>query len=124
MYRGILQPRKQIKTLQQEDTMHHCSESAAKNPFPRIAFQHGKKRLNNESSPVPLIISNNNDDNVTRCEQNKFDHTQQMANFFLDPDPAAQERDVVDDCDVCVIITNVVIETTELDKTDNDTNPD
>ena len=125
VYHGILQSSKQIKSLQQQDTVHHCSLSTGKNKFPK-PFRHGRKRLSSESTPVPFVVSNSN--TISRCEQIKLDYTQQttVTNFFVENDPVVQECDVVDDSGVCVVITNVEVvnETTELNKTDHDTNPD
>ena len=98
--------------------MQHCSLSKEKCAFSRMTFLQGRKRFSSKSTLLPSSSS--------RCEENAFDQSEKMVNFFLESDPTAQECDVADISDDCVIITNVevVIETTEPDKTNNKTNSD
>ena len=106
--------------LQHHNSMHHCAISTGKETFPSTAFQ----QRSSESIPVPFILSNNNV--ISKCEQINFDCPQQPVDLFLDPDPAVKDCNVTDDSKVFVVITNIaaVNETTEQDKTGNNTNSD
>lgn len=112
--------------LQQHSTHHHTI-ALRKDTFPKMPFQKGRRRFISESTSVSFVLSN--DEIISTCKQVKFDHQQpeQMLNSSLESDPAAQEcNDVLDDSDICIVITNVpaVSKMTELDKTDNDANSD